>query len=155
MADIEHEDEWTDEDRIRRWFNGTTIGRMAEKDWQSLLGVLADVRADERSKAAWIERITAKADAAMVAAVLGEADLCHLPPPRCFHVQAGKPCTRYLEGALAEACAIVAWLRAKHDEDPNEWWPLRAVADAIESRPNRQPPSTRMPPPVRPKGDHE
>lgn len=29
------------------------------------------------------------------------------PEVKCFHVDAGKPCTRYLEGALAEreACA--------------------------------------------------
>ncbi len=31
--------------------------------------------------------------------------------PRCFHVDAGKRCTRYLEGSEGERAAIVEWLR--------------------------------------------
>jgi hypothetical protein len=38
-------------------------------------------------------------------------DVGFLGDARCFHVDAGKRCTRYVEGANAERAAIVAWLK--------------------------------------------
>lgn len=38
-------------------------------------------------------------------------DVGFLGDARCFHVDAGKRCTRYVEGANAERAAIVAFLR--------------------------------------------
>jgi hypothetical protein len=32
------------------------------------------------------------------------------PEVRCFHVDAGKPCTRYLEGAMGEREEIASYL---------------------------------------------
>lgn len=46
---------------------------------------------------------------------------------KCFHVQAGEPCTRYLEGTEGERAAIVAFLR--RFEDPNAQY----LANRIES----------------------
>ena len=49
---------------------------------------------------------------------------------RCFHVEAGKRCTRYLEGSNAEREAVVAWLR-KLGEDSSLIYALNC-ADMIE-----------------------
>lgn len=55
--------------------------------------------------------------------------------PRCFHVDAGKRCTRYLEGAEGERAAVVKWLRweAEHRTSPTAQRLLDAAND-VESR---------------------
>lgn len=35
-------------------------------------------------------------------------------------------------GLREERDAVLTWLRSKYDEDPNEWWPLGSVANAIK-----------------------
>jgi len=53
------------------------------------------------------------------------------PEVKCHHVEAGKPCTRYLDGSDGERREIVAWLRS----NPVEVALMRtvaALADAIE-----------------------
>ena len=52
---------------------------------------------------------------------------------RCFHVEAGQPCTRYLEGAERERAEVVKYLR-KHAETviPIMAGELRRVASIVE-----------------------
>lgn len=59
--------------------------------------------------------------------------------PQCFHVDAGKRCTRYLEGADAERASIVSWLRAcgKPDSQPRDY--ANQWADAIEAKVHLEP----------------
>lgn len=48
-ADVSSDDDApTDEDRLRTWLNGADMTRISSVDWQRLLGVLVDVRAEER-----------------------------------------------------------------------------------------------------------
>ncbi len=55
--------------------------------------------------------------------------------PRCFHVDAGKPCTRYLDGSRAERASIVAWLRWEADHRPSPTdQRLRDAADGVEAK---------------------
>lgn len=50
---------------------------------------------------------------------------------KCFHVEAGKPCTRYLEGSAAEQKAVLEFLKAIPVEVIDDWG-LNAVGNIIE-----------------------
>lgn len=50
---------------------------------------------------------------------------------RCFHVEAGKPCRRYEEGAKSERKAMVEFLKAVPEEVIHDWG-LNAVGEIIE-----------------------
>lgn len=43
------------------------------------------------------------------------------PEVKCFHVNAGKPCTRYVEGAEGERKAIAEWLGAIPEHVLDDW----------------------------------
>lgn len=69
---------------------------------------------------------------------------------RCFHVEAGKHCTRYLEGADGERAAIVKWLRWEADHRPSPTdQRLRDAADVIEAGKHTRPEAQRTANPSR------
>jgi len=52
-------------------------------------------------------------------------------PIKCFHVDAGKPCTRYLEGSEAMQRETIAFLEAIPEAVIHDWG-LNAVAELID-----------------------
>jgi hypothetical protein len=94
-------------------------------------------RVVEEARTVWTES-DALAEALRILDALQPANLAEalrildaLQPARCFHVETGKRCTRYLEGAEAERRETIAFLKAI-PQDVIEDWGLNAVAELIE-----------------------